>query len=248
MLPGPSWRTRRRSTHVLALSMLLLASTMQGTAGFLCAPAARRLLATVATGVSASSSSAAPWQLSSRYVRACCRQASTRDHFHSLVISIIHRVRSRAFASSVGGGEGEGINPSSAPSSTSSSFSSSAETKEGNPTNKAKPVSGAGFVQKKPTTPAKKQPVKVPRGNNLLIVGLGNPGKEYTMTRHNAGFLVVDELARRLGADLKLRSAFQGEYGSANYKGKSIGLLKPTTFMNNSGQSVRKVRLRFDGS
>ncbi len=75
-----------------------------------------------------------------------------------------------------------------------------------------------------------------------MIVGLGNPGKEYAMTRHNAGFLVVDELARRLGADLKLRSAFQGEYGSANYKGKSIGLLKPTTFMNNSGQSVRKVR------
>jgi len=93
----------------------------------------------------------------------------------------------------------------------------------------------------------KQPPAKLPRSKNLLIVGLGNPGKEYTMTRHNAGFLVIDELAKRLSVDLKLRSAVQGEYGSTTYQGKSIGLLKPTTFMNNSGQSLRKV-CGYDGA
>jgi len=93
------------------------------------------------------------------------------------------------------------------------------------------------------SAPIKKthQADNVPRSKNLLIVGLGNPGKEYAMTRHNAGFLAVDLLARRLGADFRLRSAFQGEYGCVAYKGKSVGLLKPTTFMNRSGQSLRKV-------
>jgi len=90
-------------------------------------------------------------------------------------------------------------------------------------------------------TKNKPQPAKLSQSKNLLIVGLGNPGKDYTMTRHNAGFLVIDELAKRMGVNFKLRSAFQGEYGSTTYQGKSIGLLKPTTYMNNSGQSVRKV-------
>ncbi len=100
-------------------------------------------------------------------------------------------------------------------------------------------AAGAAAVTKK-----KSQPAKLPRSKNLLIVGLGNPGKDYTMTRHNAGFLVVDELAKRMGVDFKLRSAFQGEYGSTTFQGKSIGLLKPTTYMNNSGQSLRKVWVR----
>lgn len=57
--------------------------------------------------------------------------------------------------------------------------------------------------------PAKKpQPEAPPRGNNLLVVGLGNPGDRFKYTRHNAGFLVVEELARRYGATFKIKSAF----------------------------------------
>lgn len=57
--------------------------------------------------------------------------------------------------------------------------------------------------------PAKKpQPKAPPRGNNLLVVGLGNPGDRFRYTRHNAGFLVVEELARRYGATFKIKSAF----------------------------------------
>ena len=81
-----------------------------------------------------------------------------------------------------------------------------------------------------------------PRGTNLLIVGLGNPGSKYENTRHNAGFMVLDELAKRLSVSLKPQKSFEGEYGSTKLHGKSIGLLKPSTFMNLSGQSVRKVK------
>ncbi|CAN0446700.1 unnamed protein product [Ascophyllum nodosum] len=87
----------------------------------------------------------------------------------------------------------------------------------------------------------KQQPKAPPRGNNLLVVGLGNPGKQYKFTRHNAGFLVAEELARRHGGTLKIRTAFQGEYCSISFRGKSVGILLPITFMNNSGMSARKV-------
>ncbi|MEK0434286.1 MAG: hypothetical protein RL369_335 [Pseudomonadota bacterium] len=68
-----------------------------------------------------------------------------------------------------------------------------------------------------------------------LIVGLGNPGAEYTATRHNAGFWLVDQLAR---GTLKLESRFQGLVGKARIVGHDIWLLEPQTFMNRSGQSV----------
>lgn len=73
-----------------------------------------------------------------------------------------------------------------------------------------------------------------------LIVGLGNPGKEYSKTRHNIGFVIVDEIAKSLGV-LSYQEKFQGLVAKTNYKGESVILLKPQTYMNLSGDSVRKV-------
>lgn len=74
----------------------------------------------------------------------------------------------------------------------------------------------------------------------FLIVGLGNPGKRYENTRHNVGFMTVDYLAEKLGITVnKIR--FKGAYGQAIYKGQKVILLKPQTFMNLSGESVRPV-------
>ena len=70
-----------------------------------------------------------------------------------------------------------------------------------------------------------------------LIVGLGNPGREYEKTRHNAGFRAMDILAQKLGCKPdKLK--YQGFYCQVNYQGKKLLLLKPQTFMNLSGRSV----------
>ena len=70
-----------------------------------------------------------------------------------------------------------------------------------------------------------------------LIVGLGNPGDNYAKTRHNVGFRVVDALAKELGVKVD-RAKFRGLYGQATHKGQKLILLKPQTFMNNSGLSV----------
>lgn len=78
-----------------------------------------------------------------------------------------------------------------------------------------------------------------------LIVGLGNPGKEYTRTRHNAGFRAIDALAEALGCKIdKLK--FQGLYGQTTYHGKKLLLLKPQTFMNSSGRSVLQLSAYFN--
>ena len=75
-------------------------------------------------------------------------------------------------------------------------------------------------------------------GVDYMIVGLGNPGSEYEATRHNAGFIVVDMLAEKLGCGLtKLK--FKSLYGTADIGGKKCLILKPQTFMNNSGEAVR---------
>lgn len=71
----------------------------------------------------------------------------------------------------------------------------------------------------------------------FLIVGLGNPGKEYEDTRHNVGFMVVDKLAEKLGIKVD-RVKFKGLFGEGFFEGEKILLLKPMTYMNLSGQSV----------
>jgi PTH1 family peptidyl-tRNA hydrolase len=73
---------------------------------------------------------------------------------------------------------------------------------------------------------------------SLLVVGLGNPGAEYAATRHNLGFRVVDELAARSGGPT-FRRKFQGELAEARLGGKPAWLLKPLTYMNESGRSVQ---------
>ena len=77
-----------------------------------------------------------------------------------------------------------------------------------------------------------------------LIVGLGNPGKEYETTRHNAGFRALDILAGKLGCRVdKLK--YQGLYGQTTYQGKKLLLLKPQTYMNLSGRSVLQLSAFF---
>lgn len=71
------------------------------------------------------------------------------------------------------------------------------------------------------------------------IVGLGNPGKEYEKTRHNVGFMVVDAIAKELKLDFKKK--FSADIAKGSYNGETIVLVKPLTYMNNSGDAVRMV-------
>jgi peptidyl-tRNA hydrolase, PTH1 family len=71
---------------------------------------------------------------------------------------------------------------------------------------------------------------------DLLVAGLGNPGREYERTRHNAGWMVMDELARRHGGSF--RSKFSGQLSEARVDDLKLALLKPETYMNVSGQSI----------
>jgi PTH1 family peptidyl-tRNA hydrolase len=71
---------------------------------------------------------------------------------------------------------------------------------------------------------------------DLLVVGLGNPGREYARHRHNAGWMVLDELARRHGASWK--GKFSGQLAELRVDGHRVALLKPETYMNDSGRSV----------
>ena len=71
-----------------------------------------------------------------------------------------------------------------------------------------------------------------------LIVGLGNPGKQYEGTRHNAGFIAIDEVAKHYGVEFKLESKLKGMVAKINSNGNKAILLKPMTYMNLSGESV----------
>jgi len=73
----------------------------------------------------------------------------------------------------------------------------------------------------------------------FLVVGLGNPGDEYSLSRHNIGFIVVDELAKKLNVGLK-KKGFRGLFTEATLDQKKLILLKPHTYMNRSGTAVKE--------
>lgn len=75
-------------------------------------------------------------------------------------------------------------------------------------------------------------------GFDYLIAGLGNPGEQYAFTRHNAGFLALDEIASRAGIRVKSLK-FKSLYGTGQIAGKKVVLIKPQTFMNASGEALR---------
>lgn len=74
-----------------------------------------------------------------------------------------------------------------------------------------------------------------------LIVGLGNPGKDYQSHRHNVGFWFCEALAHLYAGNFKKEAKFFGEVAQINISGRNVQLLKPTTFMNCSGQSIQSI-------
>jgi PTH1 family peptidyl-tRNA hydrolase len=85
----------------------------------------------------------------------------------------------------------------------------------------------------------------MPEDRFQLIVGLGNPGAAYRLTRHNVGYMVVDRLALRHGISLD-KQRFKSVFGSGKVDGRHVILAKPMTFMNLSGPSVRDLAASFD--
>lgn len=78
-----------------------------------------------------------------------------------------------------------------------------------------------------------------------IICGLGNPGKEYEQTRHNMGFLTMDVLAHKLGIDIR-RLKFRSLLGEGRIGSEKVILVKPQTYMNNSGEAVREIVSYYD--
>lgn len=78
----------------------------------------------------------------------------------------------------------------------------------------------------------------------IIIVGLGNIGVQYQNTFHNIGFKVVDELSKRLSIEIK-KEKFKALIGQGSYLGKQIILVKPTTYMNNSGEAVVLLKQKY---
>jgi len=80
----------------------------------------------------------------------------------------------------------------------------------------------------------------------MLIIGLGNPGRQYQYTRHNIGFIVVDELARRYDALFSIKKKFDCEIAESNREKQKIIFIKPTTYMNLSGKSVIAIKTYYN--
>ena len=78
-----------------------------------------------------------------------------------------------------------------------------------------------------------------------LIVGLGNPGNEYSKTRHNVGFCVIDKLIEELKIDLD-KNKFKAIYCIYNHKGEKVIIMKPLTYMNLSGEAVLAIKNFYD--
>lgn len=75
----------------------------------------------------------------------------------------------------------------------------------------------------------------------FLVVGLGNPEPKYDTTRHNAGFMAIDRIAQKTGCKVD-QLKFKSLYGMCEIEGKKVMLMKPSTYMNNSGEAVREAR------
>lgn len=73
-----------------------------------------------------------------------------------------------------------------------------------------------------------------------LLVGLGNPGSKYDLTRHNIGFMLLDELAKRYGTSFQRKDRFDAQLAKCDLDGQTLYLLKPETYMNLSGLAVKK--------
>lgn len=79
-----------------------------------------------------------------------------------------------------------------------------------------------------------------------LIVGLGNPGLKYQKTRHNVGFMVIDEILKEAGVQARFDAKFNAEIAILNVDGKKVCLAKPSTFMNLSGEAISKIMGYYD--
>lgn len=79
-----------------------------------------------------------------------------------------------------------------------------------------------------------------PAASTIIIVGLGNPGREYAMTRHNLGYLVVEALARQIGWHFKVDRRFNALGVKGLFEGVALHLLLPTTYMNASGSAIKR--------
>ncbi len=99
------------------------------------------------------------------------------------------------------------------------------------------PSPGTDYAANEDSDPMPSQPAN---SQTRIVVGLGNPGRQYADTRHNLGFFVVDELARRVNAP-ESRKRFKAEISEARRHGERFVLVMPQTYMNDSGVTVREV-------
>lgn len=111
------------------------------------------------------------------------------------------------------------------------------------PGTKRQPACSSEKKQEVERASVNKQHVEtMPRGDKLVLVGLGNPGQEFDNTRHNIGFLIASEfVSRNGGASFKFDRKMQAELATVQVSSKTVTVVRPRTFMNNSGVATRAV-------